>query len=99
MVMHRFPCEGRCLAMKPFWKRFLVSPVFITGFAFALRMLLSYLGSRTAPNPVTTNLPYGFELGRVASAIASGKGFSSPLRLVDTGATVWFTPIYPYLVA
>jgi 4-amino-4-deoxy-L-arabinose transferase-like glycosyltransferase len=85
--------------MNSYLKRILGWPVFITGFAFALRMLVSYIGSLTGPNPVTINLPYGFELGRVASAIASGKGFSSPLRMVDTGATVWFTPIYPYLVA
>ena len=28
-----------------------------------------------APNPVRTNLPYGYELGRVARAIAAGRGF------------------------
>ena len=38
-------------------------------------------------------------LGRVASAIASGQGFSSPLRFLDSGPTAWFTPIYPYLIA
>jgi len=86
--------------MKPHLKRILVSPVFITGFAFALRMLLLYMGSRSAPNPVRDDLPYGYELGQVARSIAAGKGFSSPLGLLtDTGPTAWFTPIYPYLVA
>ncbi len=85
--------------MKSYLKRILSSPVFITGFAFALRMLLMYIGSRSGPNPVRNDLPYGYELGRVARAIAAGKGFSSPLVLVDTGPTAWFTPIYPYLVA
>jgi 4-amino-4-deoxy-L-arabinose transferase-like glycosyltransferase len=85
--------------MKSNLKRILSSPVFITGFAFALRMLISYLQSRTGPNPVRSGIPYGFELGNVAKAIAEGKGFSSPLHTVDTGPTVWFTPIYPYMVA
>lgn len=84
--------------MKANLKRILSSTVFITGFAFAVRMLLCYLASRMAPNPVRTNLPYGVELGRVARAIAAGEGFSSPIRELDTGPTAWFTPIYPYLV-
>jgi 4-amino-4-deoxy-L-arabinose transferase-like glycosyltransferase len=35
----------------------------------------------------------------VAGAIAAGKGFSSPIGVLDTGPTAWFTPIFPYLVA
>jgi hypothetical protein len=62
-------------------------------------MVLLYILHATALNPVRSNQPYGYELGRVARAIAAGEGFSSPLRLLDTGPTVWFTPIYPYLVA
>ena len=62
-------------------------------------MVIFYLGSQTDLAPVKLNLPFGYELGRVARAIAAGQGFSSPLRMVDTGPTVWFTPIFPYLVA
>jgi len=80
-------------------KRLLSSPAFIAPFAFALRMAILMYGWHIAPNPVRTFYPYGFELGRVAKAIASGQGFSSPLRFVDTGPTIWFTPIFPYLVA
>ena len=85
--------------MKYSFKRMLGSPVFITGFGFALRMIVLFYGWRYSPNPVRDNLPFGYELGRVTRAIASGQGFSSPLRMMDTGPTVWFTPIYPYLVA
>ena len=80
-------------------KRLLCYPVFITLFAFAARMVILIVEWRIAPNPVSDFLPYGYELGRVASAIASGRGFSSPLRFVDTGPTAWFTPLYPYFVA
>jgi 4-amino-4-deoxy-L-arabinose transferase-like glycosyltransferase len=80
-------------------KRLLSHPVFIVTFAFAAHMaILSYMWL-TAKMPVKDFIPYGYELGRVASAIAGGRGFSSPLRFFDTGPTAWFTPIYPYFVA
>jgi hypothetical protein len=85
--------------MKSLLKRVLSSPVFITSVAFAARMLLMYVGSLSELAPVRSNLPFGYELGRVARAIAAGEGFSSPLRTVDSGPTAWFTPIYPYFVA
>src|ERR1700704_5309221 len=80
-------------------KRLLTSPAFIALFAFGARMLVLAYIWESSQAPVKAFLPYGYELGRVARSIAAGKGFSSPLRLVDTGPTAWFTPIYPYLVA
>jgi hypothetical protein len=85
--------------MRSTFKRVVCSPVFITGFAFALRMLVLYYAALSGRAQVRDFLPYGYELGRVARAIAAGEGFSSPLRMVDSGPTIWFTPIYPYLVA
>jgi hypothetical protein len=80
-------------------KRTFSYPGFIVLFAFGLRMfLLSYEWLELRP-VAKANLPYGWELGQVAAAIASGRGFSSPLRYFHTGPTAWFTPIYPYLVA
>jgi hypothetical protein len=80
-------------------QRLLSYPVLITLIAFAARMLIISHFWHERLSPVRPFLPYGYELGRVASAIAAGQGFSSPLRLVDSGPTAWFTPIYPYLVA
>jgi hypothetical protein len=48
---------------------------------------------------VVDRFPYGAETGAVAAAIAEGRGFSSPLRLVRTGPTAWFSPVFPYLLA
>jgi 4-amino-4-deoxy-L-arabinose transferase-like glycosyltransferase len=62
-------------------------------------MTLLYCEWHFGTTPVREGVPYGYELGQVARSIAAGEGFSSPLRMVHTGATVWFTPIYPYLVA
>src|SRR5450631_1416335 len=38
------------------------------------------------------------ETGAVAAAIAQGHGFSSPLRMVQTGPTAWFAPVFPYFL-
>jgi hypothetical protein len=85
--------------VRQYLKRLLCWPVFIVCFAFALRVVIVYLEWHYAKNPSRDNLPYGYELGKVARSIALGRGFSSPLRLYETGPTIWFTPIYPYLVA
>ena len=59
--------------MRYSFKRLLSSPVFITGFAFALRHAPDvHWHHDRLPHPVKANLPYGYELGRVARAIAAG---------------------------
>jgi 4-amino-4-deoxy-L-arabinose transferase-like glycosyltransferase len=77
------------------FKRVVSATGFIVFFAFALRM--AYFGRGLAPFPGT--FAYGGETGAIAAAIASGRGFSSPLPRIQTGPTAWLTPIYPYLLA
>jgi 4-amino-4-deoxy-L-arabinose transferase-like glycosyltransferase len=72
---------------------------FIVVMAFLARMAFVYYFFAASRQTVRENLPFGYEAGGIAAAIAQGRGFSSPLRLVQTGPTVWFTPIYPYLLA
>jgi len=67
---------------------------FIVLLAFAIRV--AYLGQGLL---FRGSFAYGAETGAVAAAIASGKGFSSPLPQINVGPTAWFTPIYPYLLA
>ena len=66
--------------------------------AFAIRIFAFWALQTHARVPVITNLPYGYETGRIAKSIAEGHGFSSPLA-VDTGPTIWLTPVYPYVLA
>ncbi len=68
---------------------------FIVFFAFVARV--GYCGRDLAPFSGT--YLYGGETGAIAAAIASGKGFSSPLPKISTGPTAWLAPIYPYLLA
>ena len=41
---------------------------------------------------------FGYEAGRVARSLATGKGFSSPL-FEPSGPTAWMAPVYPALMA
>jgi 4-amino-4-deoxy-L-arabinose transferase-like glycosyltransferase len=41
---------------------------------------------------------FGWEMGRIGEAIASGHGFSDPFE-GHTGPTAWEPPLYPYLIA
>src|ERR1700733_4460804 len=44
------------------------------------------------------NFGFGWEMGSIGAAIASGHGFSNPFGPA-TGPTAWEPPLYPYLVA
>lgn len=80
-------------------KRVLLSTGFIVVAAFIFRMAYCWylLGIREIR--AADFHPYGFETGAIAAAIASGRGFSSPLPGILTGPTAWLAPIYPYLLA
>jgi 4-amino-4-deoxy-L-arabinose transferase-like glycosyltransferase len=41
---------------------------------------------------------FGWEMGRVASALASGRGFADPFQEMS-GSTAWVPPLFPFLVA
>src|SRR5581483_6500435 len=41
---------------------------------------------------------FGYEVGRIASSVASGHGFSSPFP-GWSGPTAWLGPVYPLLLA
>jgi len=41
---------------------------------------------------------FGFEMGRIGSSLAQGRGFSNPFNQT-TGPTAWEPPLYPFLIA
>lgn len=76
------------------------SIAFIVVVAFVVRIcFMCFYFISPAQRTVSDNLPFGYEAGALAAAIAQGRGFSSPLKTIRTGPTAWFTPIYPYLLA
>jgi hypothetical protein len=78
---------------------FFSSTAVIAVAAFAVRMAIFYFYDNRNQVLIVRDPPFGAETGAVAAAIASGRGFSSPLRFVQTGPTAWFAPIYPYFLA
>src|ERR1700719_4050903 len=66
--------------------------------ALAVRLIVMIFLLPEQLDPARDHWKFGYEAGKIASSIAQGHGFASPL-FEDTGPTVWMTPVYPYLVA
>ena len=71
---------------------------FVTLVAFAIRIVVVAFEYHGQLNPRRDHWPFGYETGRIARAIVTGRGFSDPVT-VGSGPTAWMTPVYPYLVA
>lgn len=74
------------------------SPAAIGLVALALRLAAVHFFYGTTWNSYEDHLLFGFETGRISRSLAEGHGYGNPL-FVQTGATAWLTPVYPYLLA
>jgi len=74
------------------------SPVTMVFVALAVRLAATAFLYPGVLNPRLDHWAFGYETGRIARAIASGRGFSDPV-IGQTGPTAWLAPVYPYLVA
>ena len=81
-----------------FRRRLLYSPLVIVAVALVARVVSILLRHRYAIPAAYAHLFFGFEVGRIASALASGHGFSSPFP-GPSGPTAWLGPVYPLMVA
>ncbi|HTZ49596.1 MAG TPA: glycosyltransferase family 39 protein [Verrucomicrobiae bacterium] len=80
------------------WRQFISNPYVIVAAAFVLRLgYHAFLVYQRAPSKGQGVLK-GFETVQIATSIATGHGFSSPLA-VQSGPTAWLTPVFPYLLA
>jgi hypothetical protein len=79
---------------QPLWRR-LALPLLI---ALALRLVVVTFLYTDQLNPRRDHWPFGYETGRLARAIASGRGFSDPF-FAETGPSAISGPVYPYLLA
>ena len=48
--------------------------------------------------PYDNHFGFGWEMGRIARALATGYGYADPFR-GHTGPTTWVTPLYPLIIA
>lgn len=77
-------------ARRSFWWMFVI--------AFLLRLAYILLAHTYKVKPDENYFSFGYEMGRIGRAIASGHGFADPFG-VATGPTAWEPPLYPYLIA
>ncbi len=70
--------------------------VFWTG--FFLRALYITLAHTFRVRAILDHFQFGWEMGRIARALATGYGYADPFN-GHTGPTAWIAPLYPLLLA
>jgi 4-amino-4-deoxy-L-arabinose transferase-like glycosyltransferase len=80
------------------WRRIRASLYWLVLVALLLRLSWIIVGHTYKFKATDNNFSFGWEMGRIGAAIASGQGFSNPFG-PQTGSTAWEPPLYPYLVA
>lgn len=90
------PILARCFLQ--FWSGVRTSAFWMVAIALVLRVGWIIVGHTYKFKDLENNFGFGWEMGRIGAAIASGRGFSDPFG-VPTGPTAWEPPLYPYFVA
>ena len=79
------------------WARIRTSQFWMVAIAFILRVGWIIVAHTYKFRSTENNFSFGWEMGRIGAAIASGQGFSNPFG-AQTGPTAWVSPLYPYLI-
>src|SRR5713226_6957216 len=80
------------------WTRARTSFFWIVAIGFALRLGYILIAHTYKFKTLDNNFSFGFEMGRIGRAIATGRGFADPFD-GQIGPTAWEPPLYPYLIA
>ena len=80
------------------WHHIRTSQFWMVAIALLLRVGWILIGHTYKFKSTENNFGFGWEMGRVGAAIASGRGFSDPFG-PPTGPTAWEPPLYPYVIA
>jgi len=80
------------------WLDVRTSQFWMVAIALFLRVGWILVGHTYRFKSTEDNFGFGWEMGRIGAAIASGRGFSDPFG-AHTGPTAWESPLYPYLTA
>ena len=80
------------------WASARTSFFWVVAIGFALRLGYILIAHTYKFKPEDNNFGFGWEMGRIGRAIATGRGFADPFD-GQTGATAWEPPLYPYLIA
>src|SRR5258708_13658612 len=80
------------------WAQVRTSEFWMVAIALFLRMGWIVVGNHYKFKSAENNFGFGWEMGRIGAAVASGGGFSDAFG-APTGPTAWEPPLYPYLTA
>jgi hypothetical protein len=80
------------------WADLRTSQFWMVAIALFLRVGWIVVGHTYKFKDTDNNFGFGWEMGRIGAAIASGHGFSNAFG-GQTGPTAWEPPLYPYLTA
>jgi 4-amino-4-deoxy-L-arabinose transferase-like glycosyltransferase len=80
------------------WSHARTSFFWMFAVAFALRFGYILIAHTYRFKGLEDNFSFGWEMGRIGRAIATGRGFADPFG-AQTGPTAWEPPLYPYLIA
>jgi Glycosyl transferase family 2/Dolichyl-phosphate-mannose-protein mannosyltransferase len=96
---HSAPVPGAIYtAPQSYWQVIWRSPGWMVLVAFAVRILWIVLAHTYRFRTNEANFGFGWEIGRLAYALANGHGFSSPFG-GDTGPSAWNPPLYPWILS
>lgn len=88
----------RSAGARAWWLRARTSFLWMFAVAFVLRFGYILIAHTYKFKGLEDHFSFGWEMGRIGRAIASGRGFADPFGL-PTGPTAWEPPLYPYLIA
>jgi 4-amino-4-deoxy-L-arabinose transferase-like glycosyltransferase len=83
--------------LRRWWSHSRTSFVWMVVIALGLRFAYILIAHTYRFKGLENNFSFGWEMGRIGRAIASGRGFSDPFN-APTGPTAWEPPLYPYLI-
>ena len=83
---------------RSWWSHARISFFWMFAVAFLLRLAVILVGHTYRFKADDSAFSFGFEMGRIGRAIATGHGFADPFN-GQTGPTAWEPPLYPYLIA
>jgi 4-amino-4-deoxy-L-arabinose transferase-like glycosyltransferase len=94
------PSQNQAVAGKArgWWWHARTSFFWMFAIAFALRLAYILVAHTYKFKALDNNFSFGWEMGRIGRALATGRGFADPFD-GQTGPTAWEPPLYPYLVA
>src|SRR6266581_4103689 len=92
------PTQGTAGKVRRWWTRARTSFFWMVAIGFVLRFGYILIAHTYQFKVYDNGFSFGWEMGRIGRAIATGRGFADPFD-GQTGLTAWEPPLYPYIIA